>query len=485
MDPQRVDAFVEPVLARLEGRAGAAALLGVPEVETQPRVMIVDDHPMVSCVLRAPEHPELLALAARRFVEQHWSQRELLVLEPSFGATANTLPSDDRIRTVTLPPAEATEWAGYALQDAKGPIIATWDAATWYAPDRLAQQVSELLSTNAQRLVAPSVLAYDPQARQARALQDPATLEQVSLCARRHAWDQFGTVARRGERGDLAVRLGPIGGDRGAGEPASLADVAALLGGELETYVVAVVTATASAPWLPAVSCLMPTYNRRAFAARAIRYFTPQVDPNRELVVLDDGEDPVEDLVPRDDPAVRYLRLDERGTIGRKRQIACESADGDVMVQWDDDDWYGPTRLSRQVAPLAAGTADIAGILKGYLMDLPTFRFFKGGPPLHEGNLHASIVAGTLAFTRPAWRSTGGYPDCSIGEEVALLRAVMERGGRVAPIVNDGMYICVRHHANSWRLYYDAQRGPAGWTEMAPPEFLPAEDLAFYRGLQH
>jgi O-antigen biosynthesis protein len=482
MDPQRVDAFVEPVLAQLEGRAGAGTLLGVPPVEAQPRVTIADDTPMVSCVIRAPQNPELLSLAARRFIEQHWPQRELLVLEPAFGATANALPADDRIRAVTVPPADEAEWAGYAMQEAKGPLVATWDAATWYAPDRLGQQVSELLSTNAHRLVAPSVLAYDPQTRQASTLHDAAALERSTLCARRHAWDQFGTVARRGERGDLAVRLGPIEED---GEPASLADAAALIGNDLEAYAVAVVTATSAAAWRPAVSCLMPTYNRRAFVARAIRYFRQQDYPNRELVVLDDGEDRVEDLVPRDDPAIRYLRLDERATIGRKRQIACEAADGDVLVQWDDDDWYGPTRLSRQVAPLAVGSADIAGILKGYLMDLPTFRFYKGGPPLHEGNLHASIVAGTLAFTRPAWRSTGGYPDCSIGEEVALLRAVMERGGRVAPIVNDGMYICVRHHANSWRLNYDTQRGPTGWTEMAPPEFLPTEDLAFYGGLQH
>jgi glycosyltransferase involved in cell wall biosynthesis len=255
------------------------------------------------------------------------------------------------------------------------------------------------------------------------------------------------------------------------------------MGGEVEAYAVAVTTATARTPWTPAVSCLMPTYNRRSFAAQAIRYFLQQDYPHRELVILDDGEDCIEDLVPAGDPSIRYLRLDERATIGRKRQLACEVADGEVLVQWDDDDWYGPTRLSRQVAPLAAGTADITGILKGYLMDLPSFRFYTGGPPLHEGNLHTWIVAGTLAFTRSAWLSTGGYPNSSIGEEVALLRAVTERGGRVASIFNDGMYICVRHQSNSWRIYYDAERGPQGWQELAPPEFLPPEDLAFYRAL--
>jgi len=482
MDPQRVAAFVAPVLTRLAARAGSAQLRGVPVAESRPRVTIVDDHPLVSCILRAPAHPELLALAARRFGEQQWPERELIVLDFGSAATRDALPDDPRIRVVAVPADEADEWAGFALQEARGPIVASWDAATWYAPDRLTQQVSELLSSNAVRVVAPWVSHFDTQTRKVRVIHDLSTLEEATLLARRHAWEQFGTSMRRGKRGDVAVTFGPLEG-REDYESGSFGDVAALVGSELDGYVVAVVTATAAAQWQPAVSCLMPTYNRRAFAGRAIRDFLAQDYPNLELVIIDDGEDRIEDLVPAEAPSVRYVRVAERATIGRKRQLACEAADGDVMVQWDDDDWYGPTRVSRQIAPLAAGTADISGIVKGYMLDLPTFRFYKGGPPLHEGNLHASIIAGTLAFTRSAWRSTGGYLDSSMGEDVAMLRAVTERGGRLAPIVNDGMYITVRHGGNSWRLVYDAERGPAGWNAVAPPEFLSADDLAFYRGL--
>jgi len=484
MDPARVEAFIEPVVSQLAERSGTDAPTGVPVIEAQERVTVLDEEPLVSCVLRAPDNPELLALAAQRFAGQHWWHRELIVLEPADGATRHVLPTHERVRSVVVPPEDADEWASYAVEAAEGPLIATWDATTWYATDRLRQQVRELLSTNAQRLVAPSVLGYDPRTRLARTLHDPASLESATLIARRHAWDQFETPARRGERGDLAVRFGPLPGDEESGEAGSFGDIAGLLGSLLETYAVAAVTASAPPAWTPAVSCLMPTYNRRRFVARAIRYYRQQDYPECELLILDDGEERVEDLVPADDPSIRYLRLDERATIGRKRQIACEHADGEIMVQWDDDDWFGPTRVSRQVAPLAAGTADISGILKGYLLDLTTFRFFGGGPPLHEGQLHAWIVAGTLAFTRHAWLSSGGYPDCSIGEEVALLRQVIERGGRMAPIVNDGMYMTVRHSANSWRLYYDSAHGPDGWTELAPPDFLPADDLSWYRSLQ-
>ena len=60
----------------------------------------------------------------------------------------------------------------------------------------------------------------------------------------------------------------------------------------------------AIAPPMPLVSCIMPTYNRRPFVPKAIEYFLRQDYPNRELIILDDGDDRVADLVP-DLPSLR------------------------------------------------------------------------------------------------------------------------------------------------------------------------------------
>jgi hypothetical protein len=49
---------------------------------------------------------------------------------------------------------------------------------------------------------------------------------------------------------------------------------------------------------LPFVSCIMPTSNRRRFVPMAITYFQRQDYLNRELIIADDGTDPVRDLVP-------------------------------------------------------------------------------------------------------------------------------------------------------------------------------------------
>jgi glycosyltransferase involved in cell wall biosynthesis len=45
-------------------------------------------------------------------------------------------------------------------------------------------------------------------------------------------------------------------------------------------------------------SCIMPTYNRRAFVSKAIAYFLRQDYDDKELSIIDDSTDSVSDLVP-------------------------------------------------------------------------------------------------------------------------------------------------------------------------------------------
>ena len=86
--------------------------------------------------------------------------------------------------------------------------------------------------------------------------------------------------------------------------------------------------------------------------------FLAQDYPDRELIVVDDGDDAIADLLPSD-ARLRSIRLDRRATIGAKRNIACEAAAGDVIVHWDDDDWMADWRLTYQANALAARAADV------------------------------------------------------------------------------------------------------------------------------
>ena len=98
----------------------------------------------------------------------------------------------------------------------------------------------------------------------------------------------------------------------------------------------------------------MPTFDRRSFVPQSVRYFLRQDYPAKELVIVDDGPEPVSDLLPAD-PRIVYHRLEARTVLGAKRNLACELARGSVIVHWDDDDWASPERVSVQVAALNRG----------------------------------------------------------------------------------------------------------------------------------
>lgn len=112
---------------------------------------------------------------------------------------------------------------------------------------------------------------------------------------------------------------------------------------------------------LPLVSCIMPTANRQKFIPLAIDYFLKQDYPNAELIIIDDGIEPAGALIPNH-PKIRYFYSEPIGTIGVKRNYACEKASGEIIMHWDDDDWYAHDWISTQVSVLTSSDADITGL---------------------------------------------------------------------------------------------------------------------------
>ena len=230
----------------------------------------------------------------------------------------------------------------------------------------------------------------------------------------------------------------------------------------------------------PMVSCIMPTYNRRRFVPQAISYFLRQDYPHKELLIIDDGSDPVADLVPSD-PRIRYVRLAGRHSIGAKRNIACQHAAGSLIICWDDDDWYAPERIAYQVAPLLRGEADMTGLTESLLCQLPLALFWSCRTNLHERMFVQGIVSGTLAFRRHLW--TGGihFPDVSLAEDALFHRELARRGARLARLPNQGCFVYIRHDTNSWRFTAGQHIDRSAWRQVGPPTFMPAADLAFYQ----
>jgi glycosyltransferase involved in cell wall biosynthesis len=103
----------------------------------------------------------------------------------------------------------------------------------------------------------------------------------------------------------------------------------------------------------PFVSVCTPTFNRRPFIAAMLQCFNHQTYPKdrMEWIIVDDGTDPIEDLVSQH-PCVQYYRLNEKISLGKKRNLMHEKASGDIIVYMDDDDYYPPDRVRHAVTTL-------------------------------------------------------------------------------------------------------------------------------------
>uniref|UniRef100_A0A6C0M134 Glycosyltransferase 2-like domain-containing protein n=1 Tax=viral metagenome TaxID=1070528 RepID=A0A6C0M134_9ZZZZ len=103
----------------------------------------------------------------------------------------------------------------------------------------------------------------------------------------------------------------------------------------------------------PFVSVCTPTFNRRPFIPAMLQCFNHQTYPKdrMEWIIVDDGTDPIEDLVSQH-PCVQYYRLDAKISLGKKRNMMHEKASGDIIVYMDDDDYYPPERVSHAVDTL-------------------------------------------------------------------------------------------------------------------------------------
>jgi glycosyltransferase involved in cell wall biosynthesis len=226
------------------------------------------------------------------------------------------------------------------------------------------------------------------------------------------------------------------------------------------------------------VSCIMPTRDRPDFVLQSVRYFQRQDHPERELVIVDDGDARLERELP-DDPRIRYVRAPPGESIGAKRNRACQAARGALIAHWDDDDWFGPRRLSTQVAPIVSGQADMTGLVCSAVLDLAPWRFWTLTAELHERLFVGNVHGGTLIYRRELWERTARYPNRSLAEDAWLLWHATRRGARLARLPGDGHFLYLRHGENSWRFATGSYLDAGGWQPIAEPP-LPPADRAFY-----
>jgi len=195
---------------------------------------------------------------------------------------------------------------------------------------------------------------------------------------------------------------------------------------------------------LPKVSCLTVTANRKNLIRRAIRCFSRQTYPNKELVIVDDGEQNIEEVL-QSLPAkqLKYIKLPKKpgNRLGKLRNKTLREASGTFLAQWDDDDWYHPQRLSIQVQTLLEGYD--ACCLSGTLMHL-NIAPYKQYPYL--GYLPEGVPGSIMHRENKGIR----YPNTHKAEDTIYLKEWMEQEYTQLSNIYSHLFIRCYHGSNTW-----------------------------------
>jgi len=152
---------------------------------------------------------------------------------------------------------------------------------------------------------------------------------------------------------------------------------------------------------------------RTKMREQAIRCYERQTYPHRELVIVEDA-----------------------GTVGAKRNMACSRARGEIIIHWDDDDLFAPTRIEDQVKRLQETGKQITGYRSLLFWDGRQMTRYRSANPRYA-------LGVSLCYRKEWWRGRA-FPDVNVGEDNKLVElsvheiVCVEDGGQIVARIHPG-----------------------------------------------
>jgi glycosyltransferase involved in cell wall biosynthesis len=192
------------------------------------------------------------------------------------------------------------------------------------------------------------------------------------------------------------------------------------------------------------ISCIMPTRNRAEFAARAVQYFLTQSYKDSELIVIDDGTEPLK--VPPSDSRIKYIRLQKRITLGGKLNLGISVSRGAVLQRMDDDDYYHAEFIRTALSHLICRGVERSIVAWGH------FLIYLAGEDCARSCNLGWAAGPTLCFSRKVWER-GHFPDVASGEDSGFIKDHTEE---LVTVCAPELFMLVRHGRNTWITMRDS-----------------------------
>jgi glycosyltransferase involved in cell wall biosynthesis len=181
---------------------------------------------------------------------------------------------------------------------------------------------------------------------------------------------------------------------------------------------------------------------------RAISCFLSQTYRPRELLVFYQSDDHAtrDYLAGLGEPSVRPVEIpcSPRLSTGLLRNVSLQAACGHYVATWDDDDWYGPTRLAEQISAIVAAARPGCVLSRLVLYDKVTQSAFLSAKRTWENSLVAERTA------------VPSFPDLRQGSDTHAIARMLTEAKLVA-LDHPELYVYVYHGGNLWnRAHWEA-----------------------------
>jgi len=197
----------------------------------------------------------------------------------------------------------------------------------------------------------------------------------------------------------------------------------------------------------PTITALMVTMGRLPLVRESYKFFTKQTYPEKRLLIVTDCAQKEHEALKKlahEDKRVLIAHVEGRLSLGELRNISLEYSTSDLTIQWDDDDWYGPTRIMEQWNGLKSSKA---------VMLQQQLHYFRDSSKVAL-TCDPTGIEGTLLMDR---RCGLTYPSQKKGEDTVLKKELKERNW--LNLVTGGVCYCRTYHgSNTWDKGHHLER---------------------------
>jgi glycosyltransferase involved in cell wall biosynthesis len=218
------------------------------------------------------------------------------------------------------------------------------------------------------------------------------------------------------------------------------------------------------------ISIITPTHGREKFLPGLYRCFAEQTHADCELLIHDDSPAPSPFLGALRDPRVRYQHAAQKLTVGEKRNLLIEQAQGELIAFFDDDDFYRPNYLETMLRLL--GDADLVKLVGWFALSVPDDALFFWDTTVNHA-LHFKVGEGAVSlvssaqfkpdfraknsdgygfsylFARSVW-GAARFPHQNFAEDLAFLGDLRAQGRRIVIGQDDtGLVVHILHNRNT------------------------------------